>query len=447
MNDKAPSSVSEVIILAGGQGTRLQSVTGGLPKCLVPIGETPFLHILITLLQQQRITHFVFALGHAHEVITRYLQEHFPDLSISISVEATPLGTGGALRKAIGMAHTPNVAVVNGDTLFTGDIASLAQWHWSQSAIVTIALKTMYQVDRYGSIATDAASRILSFDEKKYYPKANINCGLYIINCPAFLADTPEHPFSLESEYLEPYADAKAFYGLVQEGYFMDIGIPEDWHRFTTDWQHSQNTQRESTSTYLQIADQLSHSSYNRALPFTIDKSWTLFLDRDGVINEEKHQDYIHTWEEFRFYPGVIEAMAVFARLFGRIIIVTNQKGVGKGYTLKEDLERIHENMTAVIREAGGHIDRIYYCPDLENDSPDRKPNPGMGLRARQDFPDIDFTKSIMVGNTLSDMQFARNLGVYSIFLPTTRPEVHWNNSSIDRVYDNLPAFASSLLY
>jgi len=176
-----------------------------------------------------------------------------------------------------------------------------------------------------------------------------------------------------------------------------------------------------------------------------IDNTWSLFLDRDGVINHEKHLDYIHDWDEFIFYDGVKEAIAVFAKKFNRIIVVTNQKGIGKGVTKPENLQHIHKNMIAAIEECGGRIDAVYYCPDLEDDSPNRKPNPGMGLQAVHDFPDINLSKAIMVGNTLSDMQFGRNLGVQTIFLPTTRPEVNLNDERIDAVYKSLKAFAFDL--
>lgn len=176
-----------------------------------------------------------------------------------------------------------------------------------------------------------------------------------------------------------------------------------------------------------------------------IDYTWTLFLDRDGVINHEKHLDYIHTWDEFTFYEGVTEAIGVFAKTFNRIIVVTNQKGIGKGVTKSEDLQLIHKNMIAAIEAGGGNIDAVYFCPDLDSESPNRKPNPGMGLQAVQDFPDIDLNKAIMIGNTISDMQFGRNLGVHTIFLPTTRPEVDLNDERIDAVYDSLIAFANDL--
>ncbi len=181
-------------------------------------------------------------------------------------------------------------------------------------------------------------------------------------------------------------------------------------------------------------------------IPFEkIDNSWTLFLDRDGVINHEKHKDYIHTWDEFTFYDGVTDALKIFAQKFHRIVIVTNQRGVGKGVTKAEDLALIHANMQDEIHKQGGRLDAIYFCPDLNDDSPNRKPNPGMGLQAMHQFPDIFPARSIMVGNTLSDMEFGRNLGCYTVFLPTTRPEVSLSDSRIDSVFDSLLDFATYL--
>ena len=175
-----------------------------------------------------------------------------------------------------------------------------------------------------------------------------------------------------------------------------------------------------------------------------IDSSWTLFIDRDGVVNDEKHLDYIHTWDEFKFYKGVKEAFQIFTKKFGFIIMITNQRGVAKGLTKLENLHLIHKNMLHEIEDAGGRIDKIYVCTEME--SPNRKPNPGMGLQAIKDFPKIDLSKSIMIGNTLSDMEFGRNLGVkINIFLPTTRKDVDLKNEKIDMVFNALISVAKAL--
>jgi histidinol-phosphate phosphatase family protein len=175
-----------------------------------------------------------------------------------------------------------------------------------------------------------------------------------------------------------------------------------------------------------------------------INSSWTLFIDRDGVVNDEKHLDYIHTWDEFKFYKGVKEAFKIFDKKFGIIVMITNQRGVAKGLTKLEDLHLIHKNMLKEIAEADGRIDRIYFCTDMESEN--RKPNPGMGLQAMKDFPQIDLSKSIMIGNTLSDMKFGRNLGVaINIFLPTTRKDVPLNHEDIDLAFNDLISVAKAL--
>ena len=176
-----------------------------------------------------------------------------------------------------------------------------------------------------------------------------------------------------------------------------------------------------------------------------INKDWTLFLDRDGVINVEKRNDYIHTWDEFKFYDGVKEAMKIFSEKFGRIFIVTNQRGIAKGIHTLEDLETMHKNMLEEIANAGGKIDKIYFSIDMEDDSPNRKPNTGMGLQAKNEFPETDFSKSMMIGNTMSDMEFGRNLGVaINVFLHT-RKELNTTSGLIDVVFDDLISVACAL--
>jgi len=176
-----------------------------------------------------------------------------------------------------------------------------------------------------------------------------------------------------------------------------------------------------------------------------IDKSWTLFLDRDGVINHEKREDYILNWNEFRFYDGVTDALRILSGLFGTIVMVTNQRGVGKGVMTTEDLTVIHTNMLNTITENAGRLDRIYYCSNTNNDCYDRKPNPGMAFQAKADFEHINFHKSIMVGNKLSDMKFGKNAGMFTVYVDTTNPEVPSPNPLIDFRFKDLISFAETL--
>ncbi|RXK86232.1 D-glycero-alpha-D-manno-heptose-1,7-bisphosphate 7-phosphatase [Filimonas effusa] len=178
---------------------------------------------------------------------------------------------------------------------------------------------------------------------------------------------------------------------------------------------------------------------------YQIDKSWTLFLDRDGVINHEKVDDYVRNVGEFRIYEGVLASIPVFNQLFGTVVMVTNQKGIGKGLMTVADLEGIHSHMLAEMARFGGVIDKIYYAPDLDSSSFNRKPNPGMAFQAQADFPTIDFSRSIMVGNKLSDMQFGRNAGMHTVFLATTNPETPYPHLLVDERYGSLKAYADHL--
>jgi histidinol-phosphate phosphatase family protein len=177
----------------------------------------------------------------------------------------------------------------------------------------------------------------------------------------------------------------------------------------------------------------------------TIDNSWTLFLDRDGVINFEKNNDYVKTWNEFKFYDESLKALPLLAQKFSTIVIATNQKGVGKGIMTEAALTTIHQNMVVDINKVGGRIDHIFYCTDIDNDSLNRKPQPGMALQAKEKFPIIDFTKSIMVGNRTSDMEFGRNAGLHTVFLATTHPETAFPNPLIDYRFNHLLEFANAI--
>lgn len=149
-----------------------------------------------------------------------------------------------------------------------------------------------------------------------------------------------------------------------------------------------------------------------------IDESWTLFLDRDGVINEKLDNDYVKRVEEFRFLKDAEEAIASFGKVFGKIIVVTNQQGIGKGLMSHEDLEEVHQYMLKGIEEKDGRIDAIYYCPELAaKNAACRKPNTGMPIEAKQRFPAIEFKKSIMVGDSFSDIEMGKRLEMVTVFI------------------------------
>ncbi len=176
-----------------------------------------------------------------------------------------------------------------------------------------------------------------------------------------------------------------------------------------------------------------------------IDKSWTLFLDRDGVINVEKYLDYVYNYAQFKFCNGTLEALKKLSNLFGRLIIITNQRGVEKKMMTEDALMELHKEMLRDIEASDGKIDAIYYCTSLDNNHPNRKPQAGMALLAKETFPKIDFSKSIMIGNNLSDMFFGRNAGTYTVYVKTTNPDIELPHPAIDMVFNDLADFANNI--
>lgn len=411
--------IKEAIILAGGLGTRLRDAVPDLPKCMAPVAGRPFLFYVINYLRSQGIKKFIFSLGYRHEVIQDYLNDQFITLNYECTIEKEPLGTGGAIQLACTKATEENVLITNGDTIFKINIEKLAAVHHDNVADATLALKPMTNFDRYGIVEIDNKSVITNFQEKQFCKQGNINGGTYILNVKSFLETEWPPKFSFEKDFLE----TKKFrlFGSVQDEYFIDIGIPEDYNKAQTDFAKPQ----------LDLN--------------TIDKSWTLFLDRDGVINEDKIGSYIFNADEFVFMQGAPELFKKLTELFRHIIVVTNQRGVGKELMTVKDLSAIHSKMNKAIEEVGGRIDGIYYAPSLDNNDSLRKPNPGMAFQAKTDFPDINLSKSILVGNKLSDMQMGKNAGMYTVFVATTNPETAFPHPDIDCRFDSLSDFVKAL--
>ena len=221
----------EAIILAGGLGTRLRSAVPDLPKCMAPINGVPFISYLIDNLKSEGVTNFIFSLGYKSELFISLLEEKLPMKNYLIVIEDEPLGTGGAIKLACKKAKDENVIALNGDSLFKVILKELMQFHLEKKSRCTLALKPMQNFERYGSVEIDAVQKINSFKEKQFITKGCINGGVYAIEVASFLQKSLEDKFSMEQDYLEKYSGEGNFYGFIQEGYFIDIGIPEDFVR------------------------------------------------------------------------------------------------------------------------------------------------------------------------------------------------------------------------
>jgi len=384
----------EAVILAGGLGTRLRSVVSEVPKCMAPVNGKPFLQYMLEWLSRFDVSHVVFSVGYLREVIFAFIDSREWPFEISYAVEEEPLGTGGGIRLALTKCREDRVIVLNGDTFFNVDLKAL-----TFAAPVTLALKPMRDFDRYGAVDL-AGGLVTGFHEKTACTEGLINGGVYaLVRSRLDLAFYPGR-FSFEKDLLEPLAAARLVAGQVQEGYFIDIGIPEDYTRAQRELPEIRAVLKASDAVLAVGAD-------------------TLLLDRDGVINRWLPGDYVDSWEKFSFLPGILESLREWAGHFRHIFLVTNQRGVGKGRMTQEQLETVHARMRSEIAAAGGRIDGIYLCTAVSEDDPRRKPNRGMFDEILAAYPDVRPERTVMLGDSRYDREFAANCGIGFVLMET----------------------------
>jgi D-glycero-alpha-D-manno-heptose 1-phosphate guanylyltransferase len=229
--------IKEAIILAGGLGTRLRAVVSDIPKCMAPVAGKPFLHYVIEQLKKYGVEHFIFSVGYKSESIINFVNaelipgnDEIPG-SFKFSIEKEPLGTGGAIKLACEKVAGDHVLICNGDTLFKINSEKLSDFHLQHNADCTLCLKPMKNFERYGVVEMNADNSIRSFKEKQFYKAGLINGGVYALNVRNFIKEQLPEKFSFEKDYLEKYVGKRNLYAVIQDEYFIDIGIPEDYER------------------------------------------------------------------------------------------------------------------------------------------------------------------------------------------------------------------------
>lgn len=176
-----------------------------------------------------------------------------------------------------------------------------------------------------------------------------------------------------------------------------------------------------------------------------VNSEWTLFLDRDGVLNVKPENDYVRNIQQLQWISGVPQSIALLNRYFKHTIVVTNQQGIGKGLMTEQDLLQLFAAMQNTLKEAGAAVDAWYYCPHLAAENClCRKPKVQMALQARTDFGDIDFKKTIMVGDSESDIEFGKRLGMKTVFIVSSLPVLPQNLPAADIICPHLPLFAAA---
>jgi D-glycero-alpha-D-manno-heptose 1-phosphate guanylyltransferase len=226
--------ITEAIILAGGLGTRLRTVVENVPKCLAPINDIPFIEYVLQYGHQQGIERFIISVGYKKELVKFYIASQEYPFDIIFCEEDEPLGTGGAIKKSLGLTQTGQILILNGDTFFEYNLQDLSMFHEFEFAECTLCLKPLTNFDRYGAVEF-LHGDIIGFKEKKFTAKGYINAGVYALEKFHFLDLDFPTTFSFEKDYLEKYVKKLSFQGVIQKEYFIDIGIPEDFAKAQID--------------------------------------------------------------------------------------------------------------------------------------------------------------------------------------------------------------------
>lgn len=412
--------IRHAYILAGGKGTRLRSVIEDIPKPMADIKGKPFLHYLILQLQRHGIEEITLIVGYKRDVIIEYFGSQYLSVKINYLIEETPRGTGGLIAEVCKNCNE-NILLINGDTFVNFDLAKMYQTHLNSNSEITIGAVKIEHPKRYGILEFEN-DKILAFNEKKEGEDAYINGGIYLFNSSVFHNLDLPYECSFEKDFLEKYISTFNINAFKIHDFFIDIGIPEDY----------------------KSAQELIPAFF---VP-KIDLTWTLFVDRDGVLNTYQPKDYVKNIDEFVWIEGSCEALAILSKIFGRTFVVTNQQGVGKGLMTTMELEKIHFKLQEDVKSMGGRVDEIYYCPHLAAYKPNcRKPKIGMALKAKLDYPEIDLKKTVMIGDMASDMMFGRTLGAYNILIENKKIETPIDKSLYDMKFENLYELYKSSLF
>ena len=224
--------IDEAIILAGGLGTRLQKIVNEVPKSMALINNKPFLEYQLKYLETYKIKRVILSVGFKKEIIQKHFQNKFNSIELDYAIENKPLGTGGGIKKAFKLVKSNSAFVLNGDTLFRVNLKKLSDFHKAKHSELSIVLRELENIERFGTVKLSDDNRIIDFMEKNSKKgKGLINGGIYLINKKFFLDINLPDKFSIEKDCFEKIYKTKDIYGMLSKEYFLDIGIPEDYQK------------------------------------------------------------------------------------------------------------------------------------------------------------------------------------------------------------------------
>jgi len=374
-------------LLAGGLGTRLRSAVADRPKALAEILGRPYAYHLLDRLARAGIRRVVLCTGHLGDMLEAALGARYRGMELLYSREDAPLGTGGALALAFSRHPAPLALCLNGDSLTDADLGAFLRWFEPRAESCALLLAPVDDASRYGSVVADASGRVSGFAEKGCSGPGHISAGVYLLRPQGLAGLVPGAAASLEQDLFPALARRGELCALASSAQFLDIGTPES---------------------YAAAGEFLLGPARGRA---------AVFLDRDGTVIAEKH--YLHDPAGVELLPGAVEGLRHMQALGLRLVLVTNQSGVGRGYYARADVERVHGRLLELLEAAGVRLDALYTCPHAPDEHCHcRKPAPGLVERACRDMG-LDPARCFVVGDKPCDIDLGLIVNA-TTFLVTT---------------------------
>lgn len=399
----------QAVIMAGGKGTRLASVTKDIPKPMVSIAGKPLLESQIENLRECGVKHIILVVGYLGNVIKDYFQDgkRF-GVEISYYVEETPLGTAGALRELYDRLED-QFFLVFGDLFLNVDFLRFAAFHASKNALMTLFAHPNSHPYDSDIVVTDKHDCVTAWSYKNSIRTEDydnlVNAGLYVVNRELVKTLPLHQKTDLEKDVITQQLGTHRIFAYRSTEYVKDIGTPERLKKVTADYENGVCAHRNLQN-----------------------KQKVIFLDRDGTINQ--YVGFLRTADQVKLEPTAAEAIRLINESEYLAIVITNQPVIARGECTYEELDKIHKRLYTLLGQEGAYVDGLYYCPhhpdagfpgeisSLKIDCDCRKPKIGMLKAAERDFH-IDLSESWLIGDTGVDVQTGINGGMHTILLET----------------------------
>jgi len=397
------------VIMAGGKGTRLSTISKSVPKPMVSIGGMPILERQINNLKDFGIKDIIIVVGFLGNVIKDYFKDGINfGVNISYITETNPLGSGGSLYY-LKEKINDDFLLIFGDIVFSIDFNRFINFHKENKAKISLFAHPNSHPYDSDLLSVNSNNQVIRLDSKtntrNYYYKNLVNAGLYVISSDVLTTITDLRKRDLEKDIILPLIDRKEVYAYQSSEYVRDAGTPDRYYSINQDILNGIVEKRNLKN-----------------------KQKCIFLDRDGTIN--LYKGFVTEANQFELIPNVEEAIKLINNSEYLAIVITNQPVIARGETSFEELNNIHNKMETLLGEKGAYLNAIYFCPhhpdkgfpgevrELKIICDCRKPKIGLLLKAQKRF-NIDFSKSYFIGDSDIDVKTGNNAGCHSIKINT----------------------------